>query len=95
MDMIKKIEKNEILELIKGAIAEDMGSFGDITSRYLMPEKQKSNAYIICKEPGGAILSGIDVATYIFGEIDHKIKVEPLKNDGDSLESMDRICDIR
>jgi len=93
--MIKKIEKNEILELIKGAIAEDMGSFGDITSRYLMPEKQKSNAYIICKEPGGAILSGIDVATYIFGEIDHKIKVEPLKNDGDSLESMDRICDIR
>ena len=92
--MIKKIEKNEILELIKGAVAEDMGGFGDITSRYLMPEKQKSNGYIICKEPGGVILSGIDVATYVFGEIDPEIKVKPLKNDGDSLGSMDRICDI-
>ncbi|MCJ7665273.1 MAG: carboxylating nicotinate-nucleotide diphosphorylase [Actinobacteria bacterium] len=92
--MIKKIEKSEILGLIKGAIFEDMGEFGDITSRYLIPEKQQSNGYIVCKEPGGAILSGIDVSTYVFEEIDAGIRVEPLKNDGDSLEFMDKICDI-
>ena len=33
MDTHKKIEKYEILELIKGAILEDMGGFGDITSK--------------------------------------------------------------
>lgn len=92
--MVKKIEKNEILELIKGSIAEDMGGFGDITSTYLIPEKQKSNGYIVCKEPVGAILSGIDVAIYIFDELDPEIKVKPLKKDGDSLDFMDRICDI-
>ncbi len=92
--MVKKIEKNEILDLIRSTIAEDMGGYGDITSRYLIPEKNRSNGYIVCKEPGGAILSGIDVASYIFDEIDPEIKVEPLKNDGDSLDLMDRICDI-
>ena len=92
--MIKKIEKNEILGLIKNTIAEDMGGYGDITSRYIIPEKNRSNGYIVCKEPGGAILSGIDVAAYTFYEIDPEIKVKILKNDGDSLDFMDRICDI-
>ena len=92
--MIKKIEKNEILGLIKNTIAEDMGGYGDITSGYLIPEKNRSNGYIICKEPGGAILSGIDIATYIFDEIDPEIKVKILKNDGDSLDFMEHVCDI-
>jgi len=92
--MIKKIEKNEILALIKSAVAEDMGGYGDITSGYLIPEKNKSNGYIVCKEPGGALLSGIDVAAYTFHEIDPEIKIKILKNDGDSLDFMDRVCDI-
>ncbi|MCJ7472356.1 MAG: carboxylating nicotinate-nucleotide diphosphorylase [Actinobacteria bacterium] len=83
-----------MLGLIKNTIAEDMGGYGDITSRYLIPEKNRSNGYIVCKEPGGAILSGIDVAAYTFYEIDPEIKVKILKNDGDSLDFMDRICDI-
>jgi nicotinate-nucleotide pyrophosphorylase (carboxylating) len=92
--MIKKIEKNEILDLIKDALAEDMGGYGDITSSYLIPEKNISNGFIVCKEPGGAILSGMDVAVYTFYEIDPEIRVKMLKNDGDSLDFMDRICDI-
>ena len=92
--MIKKIEKNEILDLIKNTIAEDMGGYGDITSRYLMPEKNRSNGYIVCKEPGGAILSGMDMASYVFDEIDPEIKVKILKNDGDTLDLMARICEV-
>lgn len=92
--MKNKIEKNEIIDLIKSSIAEDMGGFGDITSKYLIPEKQSSNGYIVCKEPGGAILSGLDLASYIFEEIDPKIKMKMIKNDGDSLNFMDRVCEI-
>jgi len=92
--MIKKIEKNEILDLIKNTIDEDMGGFGDITSKYLIPAKDRSDGYIVCKEPGGAILSGIDVAAYFFDEIDPEIKIKMLKKDGESLDFMDRICEV-
>jgi len=92
--MIKKIKKNEILDLINNTIAEDMGGYGDITSSYLMPEKNRSNGYIVCKEQGGSILSGIDVAAYIFEEIDPEIKIKILKDDGNSLDFMEHICDI-
>ncbi len=94
MNIIKRIEKYEILDLIKGAISEDMGGFGDITSKYLIPDKDISSAYIVCKEPEGAILSGLDIATYVFEEIDPEISLKPLRDDGSSLELMDRVCDI-
>ncbi len=93
--MVKRLEKYEILDLVKGAISEDMGGFGDITSKYLIPDRSISSAYIICKEPGGAILSGLDIAVYVFGEIDPEILVKSLKDDGTGLDSMDRVCDIK
>lgn len=93
--MVKRLEKYEILDLIKGAISEDMGGFGDITSKYLIPDRSISSAYIVCKEPGGAVLSGLDIAAYVFGEIDPEILVKPLKDDGASLDFMDRVCDVK
>jgi len=51
MNIIKRIEKYEILDLIKGALSEDIGGLGDITSKYLIPDKDISSAYIVCKEP--------------------------------------------
>ena len=71
-----------------------MGGFGDITSKYLIPDKDISSAYIVCKEPEGAILSGLDIATYVFEEIDPEISLKPLSDDGASLDPMDRVCDI-
>ena len=91
--MIYKIEKYEVIDLIKAAISEDMGGFGDITSRYLIPEKDISSGYIVCKEESGGILSGMDVASYLFEEIDPKIKVSLLKEDGSTLDNMEKVCD--
>jgi nicotinate-nucleotide pyrophosphorylase (carboxylating) len=92
--MMEKIEKYEIKDLISSAISEDMGGFGDITSKYLIPESSISSGYIICKEPGGGILSGMDVASYVFEEIDEEIQINPLKQDGSILEDRNMICDI-
>jgi nicotinate-nucleotide pyrophosphorylase (carboxylating) len=92
--MKHKIEKYEIIDLLRSAISEDMGGFGDITSKYLIPESSISSGYIICKEASGGILSGMDVAAYIFEEIDTEIKISPLKQDGSVLKDRDRVCDI-
>jgi nicotinate-nucleotide pyrophosphorylase (carboxylating) len=92
--MENKILKNEVIEIIHGAILEDLNSSGDITSKYLIAPNKKSFSYIICKEKSGAVLSGLDVADFVLEEIDSTIKIEKLKNDGDKLEYMDRICNI-
>lgn len=92
--MKNKISKNEVIDIIRGALSEDLDGPGDITSQYLIPPDKNSCSYIICKEASGAILSGLDIAIFTLEEIDSSIRVEILKNDGDSLEYMDKICNI-
>ncbi len=92
--MENKISKNEIKDIIDQAILEDLGNSGDLTSDNLIQPDKKSSSYIICKETGGAVLSGLDVAGFILEEVDSNIKIEKIKNDSDSLEYMDRICNI-
>ena len=92
--MENKIIKSEVIDIIRGAISEDLDSFGDITSKYLIPPNRNSFSYIVCKEAGDTILSGLDVAVLTLEEIDRSIKIVSLKNDGDSLKYMDRVCNI-
>lgn len=92
--MENRIAKKEIKDIIDRAILEDLGSFGDLTSDNLIPPDKKSSSYIICKEAGGAVLSGLDIAGFILEEIDSNIKIEKIKSDGDSLKYMERICNI-
>ena len=92
--MKNKILKSEVIDLIRGAILEDLNDAGDITSNYLIPADKKSSSYIICKEKNGAVLSGLDVAGYVLEEIDGNLKIEKLKNDGGTLKYMEKICNI-
>ncbi len=93
--MIKnKIVKNEVIDIIRGAISEDLNGSGDITSRYLIPPDKNSFSYIICKEKSGTVLSGVDIADFVLKEIDSGIKFERLKDDGERLKYMDKICNI-
>ncbi|MFA5015626.1 MAG: carboxylating nicotinate-nucleotide diphosphorylase [Actinomycetota bacterium] len=92
--MKDKILKSEVIDIIRGAILEDLNGAGDITSNYLISPDKKSSSYIICKEKNDAVLSGLDVAGYVLEEIDSSIKIEKLKNDGDTLKYMEKICNI-
>ncbi len=94
-DRIKKIEKYEILELIKTSIDEDIRGYGDITSKFLINPENISNSYIICKEKGGAVLSGIDVIGYILEEICTEVEYKKLKKDSDKIAEFDIICTIK
>ena len=92
--MINKIQKIDILDLIHRAIEEDLGGYGDITSKYLIPAENKSRAYIMCKEKNGAVLSGIDVVNYVLEEFSDDIELDRLKEDGEFLKNKDIICYI-
>jgi nicotinate-nucleotide pyrophosphorylase (carboxylating) len=92
--MTGKLLKNEITDIIKKAVLEDLDSCGDLTSDNLIPPDERISSYIICKEKGGAVLSGLDVAGFVLEEIDSRINIVKSRSDGDSLKYMDKICDI-
>jgi len=91
---LNKISRLEVADILRNAIYEDLGAYGDITSKYIFSEEDFSEGYIVCKEKEGAILCGIDTAMFIFEEIDKEVEFLKLKNDGDFLSEGDRICEI-
>jgi len=94
MEIKNKIYKNEILNIIRAAISEDLDGYGDITSKYLIQPDDKISSHIVCKEKDGAVLCGIDIAGYILEEIDKSIQLKKMKSDGANLKCMDKICTI-
>ena len=89
-----KIKKFEILELIRASIQEDLGGYGDISSKYLIPLEHKSSAFILCKEKEATVLSGIDVAGFIFEEVDSMVSYEKMFEDGQVVKYPDIVCRI-
>jgi nicotinate-nucleotide pyrophosphorylase (carboxylating) len=91
---ISKIKRFEILELIRSALQEDLGGYGDISSKYLIPREHMSSAFIICKEKEETVLSGIDVAGFIFEELDSSISYKKMLEDGQVIKHPDIVCQI-
>ena len=68
--------------LLDLAFAEDIGD-GDHTSLSTIPADAMGRSRLIIKEEG--IVSGIDEAIHTLHRIDHDIKVEVMKKDGDAV----------
>jgi len=71
--------ESSVSALISAAIAEDIGT-GDVTSLYFIPEKSRSRAEIVAREPG--IVSGAEIAVTVFHQIDPALEVEVCIPDG-------------
>jgi nicotinate-nucleotide pyrophosphorylase (carboxylating) len=76
----------ETLSFIKAALAEDIGT-GDHTSLSTIPADKKGSAHLLVKEDG--VLSGLALGLIIINEVDPSLKVEVLKQDGESLTKGD------
>lgn len=81
----------DIKLLIDLAIAEDLGD-GDHTSLATIDSKATGKAKIIAKDNG--IIAGIEEAILIFNRIDPSIKINSIKNDGDSISKGDIVMTI-
>ncbi len=82
---------NDIKELIEIAIREDVGS-GDHSSLACIPADKIGKAYCVAKQDG--VIAGIELAGYIFKRLDSDILYHPLKKDGDTIKSGDRIFEV-
>jgi nicotinate-nucleotide pyrophosphorylase (carboxylating) len=68
----------EISELVRGALAEDLGS-GDVTSEAIVPADSLATAGIVQKQPG--VVFGLEVAAEVFAQAGAP-GLEPLAEEG-------------
>ena len=76
--------KSEIKEVIRRALAEDVGS-GDITTNTIVPAGQKARAVIRAKESG--VIAGLDIVAEVFVTIDRRIKLKKKIKDGTAVKT--------
>jgi len=77
------LEESALTDLIKNALAEDIGS-GDHSTLACIPATAKGRARLNIKENG--ILAGMEVAEKIFRQLDAGSVFEPFKKDGDVMK---------
>ncbi len=72
-------------ELLQAALMEDLGTYGDITSRAVSAEKKQAVGRCIVKRTG--ILAGIQVAQQVYDLIDKDVKIDIHFRDGDVCQA--------
>src|SRR5438552_13099133 len=78
--------------LIQLAAREDLGLAGDLTTDALIPAEQTGSATFVARHPG--TLAGLPAVELVLELFDLRLKLTPLKNDGDRLAAGDRIATL-
>lgn len=69
--------------VIRGALAEDLGDAGDITTSALIAPDARMSVNLTARQPGR--LAGLDIALRTFTLLDPAIVIERRKRDGDAV----------
>lgn len=67
-------------ELVRRALAEDLGDAGDITTDSVIPADRRAAGVIAARKPG--VIAGIPIAVRVFQLIDSSVSVTPKLADG-------------
>lgn len=82
-----------ILEpMVRNALHEDLGSYGDITTRTVVDADTTYTAKINARQD--AVVSGMQVAHIAFRLVDPDLVVKTLKSDGDNCKAGDALMTI-
>jgi nicotinate-nucleotide pyrophosphorylase (carboxylating) len=70
--------------LVDLALTEDIGA-GDVTTLSTVPASATATGVMLLKQSG--VISGLEVAAYVFERVDPSIRFEALVSDGDTVEA--------
>ena len=90
MTGVPHLDRAELEDLARRALAEDLGDVGDITSKRIVRIDQPGRAEIIAKSEG--ILAGVPVAEAVFDVVDKGLEIEWKMNEGAHLAPGDIIA---
>ena len=85
------MNKNLLIEKVNNWLREDIGNF-DLTSQILIEPGTKGVFHLIAREP--AVISGLEVVSLIFDQVDNGLKFETFHSDMDEVTSGAKIASI-
>lgn len=71
-------------DLIRLALREDLGGYGDVTSEWTVAAETRSEGFLVTRDR--AVISGLDLAAAVLGQVDREAAFERLVADGSVLE---------
>lgn len=66
---------------VAAALAEDLGSSGDVTTEAIVSVARHAKATLVAREP--LVIAGLSVAAEVFRQLDATVVFTPLANDGE------------
>ena len=81
----------EVLENIRRALAEDIGS-GDVTTDNIVPPAASLRGRIIAKQSG--VVAGLQLAEAVWSELDPRITFTQNINDGSTVENRTLVAEV-
>ncbi|MDX2028836.1 MAG: carboxylating nicotinate-nucleotide diphosphorylase [Alphaproteobacteria bacterium] len=78
--------------LVRNALAEDLGSRGDITTDAIIPADAKWKGVLVARQAG--IVAGLDFAQMAFRLMDASVCFTPKKADGDAVKPGDVLAEV-
>ncbi|GHG99364.1 carboxylating nicotinate-nucleotide diphosphorylase [Pseudodonghicola xiamenensis] len=82
-----------ILEpLVRAALMEDLGTYGDLTTRTVIPAGTRYAARLRAREAG--VVSGLQIARIAFHLVDPSLRLTTHKSDGDPIEAGEVLMEI-
>lgn len=71
-------------DLIRLALREDLGGYGDVTSEWTVAAETRSEGFVVTRDR--AVISGLDLAAAVLGQVDGEAIFERLAADGSVVE---------
>lgn len=88
---LEQIDTNQLNTFIDESLVEDVGS-GDHTSLACIPSDKISKATLLVKDTG--VISGVELARYIFNRVDPEIKFDEKISDGTDVGFGDIVFEV-
>jgi len=76
--------------LVRGALLEDLGRAGDLTTDAIVPKEQRATTILAARQPG--VVAGLDLAALAFKLIDQDVEIAVQRADGSALAAGDVVA---
>lgn len=86
-------DARQLSMIIDMALAEDLGTHGDLTSDAAVPDHAQGEAVLVAKEAG--VLAGLPIAEAVFKHVNRHIQVEWLRTDGSTVQVEEQVGFVR
>lgn len=77
------LDRGAVARCVAAALAEDLGTAGDVTTQAAIPAFRKARATLVAREP--MVVAGLEVAEAVFRQIDSSVVFTALARDGERV----------